>query len=423
MSSSVKDTARKDLNMKNQDPIVIVGSARSPIGDLLGVLSTVHAPKIGAMAIQAAIERANLRQEDIEELIMGCILPAGLGQAPARQAALYAGLPNSVHCSTLNKVCGSGMKAVMLAHDLLLAGTNKIMVAGGMESMSNAPYLLEKARAGYRLGHGKIFDHMLIDGLEDAYEKGTSMGVYAEKTVEKYQFSRADQDEFAITSLKRAQEATKNGWFLSEVEISPVSVKPHKGDPVLIQEDEHPQNVNAEKIPSLKPAFKENGTITAANSSAISDGAAALVLMRLSEAKKRGIKPIATILGHSSFSQEPAWFTTAPVMAIEILLNQLKWTKDTPDLYEINEAFACVTMVAMRDLKLSHDKVNVHGGACALGHPIGASGARIITTLLGALKQQNKTFGIASLCIGGGEATAIAIEYLGPDHVGKRTHS
>jgi len=396
--------------MENQDPIVIVGSARTPLGDLLGVLSTLQATDLGAVAIKAAIERAKLKPEDIDEVIMGCVLPAGLGQAPARQAAIKALLPTSVHCMTINKVCGSGMKAVMLAHDLLVTGTDKIIVAGGMESMSNAPYLLDKARAGYRLGHGKMIDHMLLDGLEDAYEKGTSMGVYAERTAEKYQFTRNDQDEFAMDSLKRALEATKNSWFLSDVEITPTSIKPHKGEPKLIQEDEHPQNVKAEKIPTLKPAFKEGGTVTAANSSSISDGAAALVLMRLSETKRRGIKPIAKILGHASFSQDPAWFTTAPVKAIERLLNKLNWTKETPDFYEINEAFACVTMAAMHDLKIPRDKVNVHGGACALGHPIGASGARIITTLLGALKHYNKTLGIASLCIGGGEATAVAIE-------------
>ncbi len=398
--------------MENADPIVIVGAARSPIGDFLGIFSTMPAPKLGAVVIKAAIERAKIKPEDIDEVIMGCVLSAGIGQGPARQAAIYAGLPTSVPCSTINKLCGSGMKAVMLAHDLLLSNSNKIIVAGGMESMSSTPYLLEKARTGYRLGHAKIYDHMLIDGLEDAYEKGTGMGVFAERTSEKYHFSRAEQDEFAITSLKRAQEATQKGWFLSDVEIVPTTVTPLKGDTLIIQEDEHQKHVKAEKIPTLRPSFKENGTVTAANSSSISDGAAALVLMRLSEAKKRGIKPIAKILGHSSFSQEPAWFTTAPIKAIEQLLNKLHWTEDKVDLYEINEAFACVTMAAMRDLKLSPDKVNVHGGACALGHPIGASGARIITTLLGALKQRNKTFGLAALCIGGGEATAIAIEML-----------
>jgi acetyl-CoA C-acetyltransferase len=398
--------------MENSDPIVIVGSARTAIGELLGIFSSMPATKLGATAIKAAVERAQLQSHDIEELMMGCVLPAGLGQAPARQAALYADLPQAVNCTTISKVCGSGMKAVMLAHDLLLAGTNSIMVAGGMESMSNAPYLLDKARAGYRFGHNKIFDHMLLDGLEDAYEKGSAMGIFAERTAEKYHFSRKEQDEFAITSLNRAKEATKNAWFTSEVEITPTLVKPLKGEAVIVLEDEHPKNVKAEKIPILKASFKEGGTITAANSSAISDGAAALVLMRLSEAKKRGLKPIAKILGHASFSQDPAWFTTAPIQAITKLLQKLKWNPATPDLYEINEAFACVTLAAMRDLKLDHQKVNVHGGACALGHPIGASGARIITTLLGALLQQNKTLGIASLCIGGGEAIAIAVEML-----------
>lgn len=398
--------------MDNQDAIVIVGSARTPIGDLLGVLSPLRAQDLGALAIKAAIERAKVSPEDIDEVIMGCVLSAGLGQAPARQASIFAGISNKVPCSTINKVCGSGMKAVMNAYDSLLLGKNKIIVAGGMESMTNAPYLQEKARAGYRLGHNQIIDEMLVDGLEDAYEKGTSMGVYAERTAEKYNFSREAQDAFAINSLKRAQEATKNGWFLSEYEITPITVKPHKGEPIVVKEDEHPISVNIEKITKLKPAFKASGTVTPANSSAISDGAAALVLMRLSEAKKRGLKPIAKILGHSSFSQEPGWFTTAPVGAIKSLLKNLNWATGTPNLYEINEAFACVTMAAIQDLNLPQDKVDVHGGACALGHPIGASGTRIICTLLGALKHYNKSLGIAALCIGGGEATAVAIERI-----------
>ncbi|HSX19645.1 MAG TPA: acetyl-CoA C-acyltransferase, partial [Gammaproteobacteria bacterium] len=334
------------------------------------------------------------------------------GQAPARQASILSGIPNSVPCSTVNKVCGSGMKAVMLAHDLLLTDTHEIILAGGMESMSNAPYLLAKARSGYRAGHADLIDEMMRDGLEDAYENNTPMGLYAEQTAEKYKFSRADQDEFAMLSLQRAQESSKNNWFLTEYEIAPTPVQPHKGEPFTVREDEHPTRVKAEKIPTLKPSFKVNGTITAANSSPISDGAAALVLMRLSQAKKRNLQPIAKILGHSSFSQEPAWFTTAPVGAIQKLLHQLKWTSSTPDLYEINEAFAVVTMAAMKDLNLHHDKVNVLGGACALGHPIGASGARIICTLLNALQHQNKRLGIASLCIGGGEATAIAVERI-----------
>lgn len=399
--------------MDNQDPVVIVGSARTPHGELLGNFSSLSASNLGAIAMKAAVERAKLSPQEITEVIMGCVLPAGLGQAPARQAALLAGMPNSVHCSTLNKVCGSGMKALMLAYDSLLTNSNDIILAGGMESMSNAPYLLDKARAGYRLGHGKLIDHMFVDGLEDAYEKGTSMGVYAERTAEKYHFTRKEQDEFAMTSLNRANNASKNGWFLTEVEIIPTQVKSQKkGESLLIQEDEHPTKVNLEKISSLKPVFKEGGSITPANSSSIADGAAALVLMRLSEAKKRNLKPIAKILGHASFSGEPDWFTTAPVKAIEILLNKLNWTTETPDLYEINEAFACVTLAAMHDLKLRHDKVNVHGGACALGHPIGATGARIICTLLGALKHYDKKLGVAALCIGGGEATAIAIERI-----------
>lgn len=398
--------------MQNLDPVVIVGSARTPLGDMLGVFSKLQATNLGAIAIKAAIERATLDVKNIDEVIMGCVLSAGLGQAPARQAAIMASIPTSVPCTTVNKVCGSAMKAVMLAHDLLLAGTNKIMIAGGMESMTNAPYLLEKARGGYRLGHGQIIDEMLRDGLEDAYDKGVSMGIFAERTAEKYCFSRQNQDEFAMTSLQRAQAATKNGWFLSEYEITPVTITLKKDESILIKEDEHQGKVNITKIPTLKPTFKPDGTITAANSSSIADGAAALVLMRMSEAKKQGLKPLAKILHHTSFAHEPAWFTTAPTGAIKKLLNNLNLTADTVELYEINEAFACVAMATMRDLNISHDKVNILGGACALGHPIGASGARVICTLLSALQQQNKTLGIASVCIGGGEATAIAIERL-----------
>lgn len=398
--------------MENNDPIVIVGSARTPIGDLLGALSSLRAQDLGAAAIKAAIERANLKPEEMDEVIMGCVLTAGLGQAPARQASIFSGIPNNVPCSTINKVCGSGMKAVMNAYDSLLLGRNKFIVAGGMESMSNAPYIQEKARAGYRLGHNQIMDEMLMDGLEDAYEKGTPMGEFAERTAEKYHFSRKDQDEFATESLKRAIEATKNGWLTSDYEITSIQVKSHKGEPIEVKQDEHPMKVKIEKIPELKPAFRKNGTVTPGNSSSISDGAAALVLTRMSFAQKRGLKPIAKILGHASFSHDPAWFTTAPISAIQSLLKTLNWTKDTPDLYEINEAFACVTMAAMQDLKLSHDKVDVHGGAVALGHPIGASGSRIICTLLGVLKHYDKTLGLASLCIGGGEATALALERL-----------
>lgn len=398
--------------MDNSDPVVIVGSARTPLGDLLGVFANTHATNLGATAIKAALERAKVAPQDVNEVIMGCVLSAGLGQAPARQAALLAGIPNSVPCATVNKVCGSGMKAVMLAHDALMLGNNAIMVAGGMESMTNAPYLLEKARSGYRVGHGQIKDAMMVDGLDDAYEKGTAMGIFAEHTATKYKFSRAAQDEFATTSLQRAQEATQKGWFLTDVEITPTTVQPPKGEALIIKEDEHPTKVKAEKIHSLKPSFKHDGTITPANSSPISDGAAALVLMRLSQAKQRGLRPLAKILGHSSFSQEPAWFTTAPVGAIQTLLKKLNWNPNTPDLYEINEAFAVVPMAVMQDLNLTHAKVNLFGGACALGHPIGASGARIICTLMNTLRHQSKRIGIASICIGGGEATAVAIELI-----------
>lgn len=398
--------------MENSDPVVIVGSARTPLGDLLGVLSPLRAPELGAIAIRAAIERAKLAPNDINEVIMGCVLSAGVGQNPGRQASILSGIPNSTPCSTVNKVCGSGMKAVMLAHDALLLGNNKIMVAGGMESMSNSPYLIDKARAGYKAGHAKLIDEMLLDGLEDAYEKGTAMGVFAERTAEKYKLSRTAQDEFAIVSLQRAQEATQKGWYLTGYEITPTTVQPAKGDPLVVKEDEHPTKVKAEKIPTLKPAFQKDGTVTPANSSSISDGGAALVLMRLSEAKKRGLHPIAKILGHSSFSHEPEWYTTAPIGAIDALCKKLNWDPNTPDLYEINEAFAVVPMAAMKELNLSHDKVNVLGGSCALGHPIGASGARIICTLISALKHKQKSLGIAALCIGGGEATALAIELM-----------
>lgn len=400
------------MQTMQQDPVVIVGAARTPIGGLLGIFAQNQAPELGAQAIKAAIERAHLKPSDIDEVLMGCVLSAGIGQAPARQAALMSNLPFSVGATTINKMCGSGMKAVMLAHDLLMANTQQIIIAGGMESMSNAPYLLDRARAGYRLGHGEIKDHMLLDGLEDAYDKGQSMGMFAEITAEKYGFSREMQDEFATRSLKRAQQSTANGLFNSEMEITPVTVVNKKGEKTIITEDELPLRASFEKIPLLKPAFKENGTITAANSSSISDGASAMVLMRLSEATKRQLKPIAKILSFTSFAQEPKWFTTAPIGAIKMLWQKLNWTDQNVDLYEINEAFAVVVQCCMRELNLSADKVNVHGGATALGHPIGASGARIICTLLGALKNQNKTFGIASLCIGGGEAAAIAIERM-----------
>ena len=389
------------------DPIVIVGMARTAMGGFQGDLKDVAAPQLGATAIKAAIERAGLGLDTIDEAIMGCVLPAGLGQAPARQAALGAGLSQSVGCTTINKVCGSGMKAAMLAHDLITAGSARIMVAGGMESMSNAPYLLDKARGGYRLGHGRTLDHMFLDGLEDAYDKGRLMGTFAEECADHYKFTRDDQDAFALASLDRAKLAIQGGKFKGE--IAAVAIKGRGGDTV-IDTDEQPLKARPDKIPTLKPAFRADGTVTAANSSSISDGAAALVLMRRSEADRRGLKPLAVIRGHATHAQAPAWFTTAPVKAIGNLLAKLDWRASDVDLYEINEAFAVVTMAAMRELDLPHDKVNVYGGACALGHPIGASGARLIVTLLAALEQYDLKRGVASLCIGGGEATALAVE-------------
>ncbi len=391
----------------NEDPVVIVGAARTPMGGFQGDLAPLSAPELGAAAIGAALARARVTKEDVEEVLMGCVLPAGLGQAPARQAALGAGLPLAAGCTTVNKMCGSGMKATMLAHDLLLAGTNRVMVAGGMESMSNAPYLLPKARAGLRMGHGQVVDHMFLDGLEDAYDRGKLMGVFAEQCADKYAFSREAQDAFAIASLTRALKASEDGTFAREIE--PVTVRTRKGE-ATIGVDEQPRNANLDKIPQLKPAFRPDGTVTPANASSISDGAAALVLMRRSEAERRGLAPLAVILGHSTHAQEPGWFTTAPVGAIHKLLEQVGWKAQDVDLYEINEAFAVVTMAAMTELGLAHEKVNVHGGACALGHPIGASGARILVTLLNALATYDLERGVASLCIGGGEATAMAIE-------------
>ena len=392
--------------MSSSDPIVIVGAARTPMGGFQGDLKDVPAPKLGAAVIAAALERASVAPDQVDEVIMGCVLPAGLGQAPARQASRGAGLPDAVPCATLNKVCGSGMKATMLGHDLIAAGSVDVMVAGGMESMSNAPYLLEKARSGYRLGHGRVLDHMFLDGLEDAYDKGRLMGTFAEDTAEHYQFTRAAQDEFALTSLDRARKAIEGGKFKREI----VAVSAGKAGEVV--NDEQPLKARPEKIPTLKPAFRDSGTVTAANSSSISDGAAALVLMRRSEAERRGLTPLAVIRGHASHAQAPAWFTTAPVGAMQKLFDKVGWTASEVDLFEINEAFAVVTMAAMRDLHLPHDKVNVHGGACALGHPIGASGARLIVTLLSALETYGLKKGVASLCIGGGEATAIAVERL-----------
>jgi acetyl-CoA C-acetyltransferase len=389
------------------DPIVIVSCARTPMGAFQGELKGFAAPELGAAAIRAAVERAKLKPEEVQEVLMGCVLPAGLGQAPARQAALGAGLALSAGCTTVNKMCGSGMKAAMFAHDLLVAGSAEILVAGGMESMSNAPYLLPKARAGLRMGHGQVIDHMFYDGLEDAYEKGRLMGTFAEDCAGNYGFTREAQDDFAINSLKRAQKANREGWFAWE--ITPLAIKSGK-EQKFVEMDEQPFKANLDKIPALKPAFRKDGTVTAANSSSISDGAAALVMMRRSTAEQRGLAPIAVVAGHATHAQAPGLFTTAPVAAIAKLFERTGWSADKVDLYEINEAFAVVTMAAMKDHHLPHDKVNVHGGACALGHPIGASGARILVTLIGALRKYGGRRGVASLCIGGGEATALAIE-------------
>jgi len=391
------------------DPIVIVSAARTPMGAFQGELKQFAAAELGAAAIRAAVERARIKPEQVDEVIMGCVLPAGQGQAPARQASLGAGLPLATGCTTINKMCGSGMKAAMLAHDLLAAGTNDIMVAGGMESMTNAPYLLAKARGGYRLGHGQLIDHLFYDGLEDAYEKGRLMGSFAEDCAAKYGFTREQQDQFAVVSLQRAQAANKNGSFAWE--IAPMNLKAGK-DERFMEMDESPFKANFDKIPALKPAFKKDGTITAANSSSISDGGAALVMMRRSMAEKLGLAPLAIVAGHSTHAQEPGWFTTAPVGAIKKLYDKTGWSAGSVDLYEINEAFAVVTMAAMQEHGLPHEKVNIHGGACALGHPIGASGARILVTLIGALRKTRGKRGIASLCIGGGEATAMAIELV-----------
>ncbi|MDP1734470.1 MAG: acetyl-CoA C-acetyltransferase [Sulfuritalea sp.] len=391
------------------DPIVIVSAARTPMGGFQGDFNSLTCAQLGSVAIKAAVERAGLKAEQVDEVIMGCVLPAGQGQAPARQASLGAGLPLAAGCTTVNKMCGSGMRAAMYAHDMLLAGSVDVMVAGGMESMSNAPYLLPKARGGYRLGHGEVKDHMFLDGLEDAYDKGRLMGTFAEDCAGSYNFTREAQDAFAVASTTRAKQANTDGSFAWE--IAPVTVSGRKGD-TIIDKDEQPFKAQLEKIPTLKPAFRKDGTVTAANSSSISDGAAALVMMRRSHADKLGLKHIATVVGHSTFAQEPNLFTTAPVGAMKKLLAKNGWSADSVDLWEINEAFAVVTMAAMHDLKLPHDKVNVHGGACALGHPIGASGARVIVTLIGALRENGKKRGVASLCIGGGEATAVGIELV-----------
>jgi acetyl-CoA C-acetyltransferase len=388
------------------EPIVIASAARTPMGAFQGALKSLSARDLGAAAIRAAVERAGIAPADVDEVIMGNVLPAGQGQAPARQAALKAGLPDSTGCTTINKVCGSGMKAAMLAHDLIALGTNRIMVTGGMESMTNAPYLLPKARGGLRLGHAEVKDHMFLDGLEDAYDPGRLMGTYAEATAKQYGYTREAQDRYAIASLTRAQDAIRSGLFRGEI----VSVSTATG--TRVEDDEQPLKLNAERIPQLKPAFAEDGTVTAANSSSISDGGAAMVIMTISEAERRGITPLARIVGYATHSQAPAWFTTAPVGAIRKLFAKTGWDAATTDLFEINEAFAVVAMAAMGDLKLTHERVNVHGGACALGHPLGASGARIMVTLLGALEARGLKRGIAALCIGGGEATAIALERL-----------
>ena len=389
------------------DPIVIVGAARTPMGGFQGDFSSLAASDLGAVAIKAAVARAGIAPADVEKLYFGCVLPAGQGQAPARQAALKAGLPIAVGCTTVNKMCGSAMEAAIVAHDALVAGSADVMVAGGMESMTNAPYLMPKARAGYRMGHQQVLDHMFFDGLEDAYDKGRLMGTFAEDCAGKYAFTREAQDAFALASLSRALAANNDGTFAWET--APVTVAGRKGD-VVIDRDEQPAKASPDKIPQLRPAFRKDGTVTAANSSSISDGAAALVLMRRSQAERRGVKPLAVIVGHATHAQEPAWFATAPVGAIAKLYRKTGWTTKDVDLFEINEAFAVVTMAAMQEHGLAHGQVNVHGGACALGHPIGASGARIVVTLLGALRKHGKRRGVASRCIGGGEATALAIE-------------
>ncbi len=390
----------------SSDPIVIVAAKRTPLGAFQGSLTGAMSPDLGAAAIRACIEESGVDAADVSEVLMGCVLPAGVGQAPARQAAISAGIPLGAGCTTLNKVCGSGMKTTMLANDLIKVGSANVVVAGGMESMTNAPYLMPRARSGYRMGHQQVLDHMFFDGLQNPYD-GNMMGHFAEETAKKYAFSREDQDAFAIESVQRARTAMANGAF--DAETTAVTISSRKGD-TTVSEDEGPGNADIEKIRTMRPAFAKDGTVTAASSSSISDGAAALLLMSASDAKRRGLEPLATIVGHSGYAHEPEWFTTAPVFAIKALHEKLGWSSDNIDLYEINEAFACVTMAAMADLDLDHAKVNVNGGACALGHPIGATGARIIVTLLHALRNRGLKRGVASLCIGGGEAVAIGIE-------------
>lgn len=393
--------------MAQVDPIVIVGASRTPMGGFQGEFSSLSASQLGGAAIKAALEGSGLKADEVDEIIMGNVLPAGQGQAPARQAAFAAGLPKEVPASTLNKMCGSGMKTIMIAVDQLLAGNGNVVIAGGMESMTNAPYLLPKMRGGARLGHGEVKDHMFLDGLEDAYEPGRLMGTFAEDCAEKYQFTRDEQDAYAVRSLENALAAEKAGHFSRE--ITPVSVCSRKGE-TLIASDEQPRKASPEKIPHLKPAFRKDGTVTAANSSSISDGAAALVLMRQSEAERRGLAIRARILGHASHAQEPAWFSTAPIPAMRRLMERIGWQMDDVDLWEINEAFAVVPMAAEREMGIAREKLNIHGGACALGHPIGASGARIIVTLLNALESHGLKRGMSGICIGGGEGTALAIE-------------
>ncbi len=390
----------------SSDAVVIVAAKRSPLGAFQGSLSGASSPDLAAAAMRACLEESGADPETINEVLLGCVLPAGVGQAPARQAAIKAGIPLQAGCTTVNKVCGSGMKTTMLGNDLIRAGSASVVVTGGMESMSNAPYLMPKARGGYRMGHQQVVDHMFFDALQNPSD-GNMMGHFAELTAQKYGFSREDQDAFAIESVMRARAAVENGAF--DAEIAPVTISTRKGE-VTVSEDEGPGTANPDKIPTLRPAFAKDGTVTAASSSSISDGAAALLLMSTSEAERRGLTPLATIAGHSGFAHEPEWFTTAPVFAVKALHEKLGWSPDNVDLYEINEAFACVTMAAMVDVGLDHSKVNINGGACALGHPVGATGARIIVTLLHALRNRNMKRGVASLCIGGGEAVAIGIE-------------
>ncbi|OEY68015.1 thiolase family protein [Marinobacter sp. X15-166B] len=392
----------------NDDSVVIAGAARTPMGGMMGALSSVRSPELGAVAIAAAIEKAGLTPADIDEVVMGCVLPAGLGQAPARQASRAAGIPDASGCTTVNKMCGSGMQAVILAHDQIRAGTNKVMVAGGMENMSQAPYLLPKARAGMRMGHGQVMDSMFFDGLEDAYDGGL-MGVFAQRSADEYGIDRETMDQFAIGSLQKSLQAIQNGWFNEE--IAAVKVPGRRGDTV-VDTDEQPGNAKPEKIPQLKPAFKKDGTVTAANSSSISDGASALVLTTAAVAREKGLTPIARIVAHATHARLPAEFTLAPIGAIQKVLDKAGWRQDDVDLYEINEAFAVVTLLAIQQLGLDGDKVNVYGGACALGHPIGSSGSRILVTLISALRQRGLSRGVASLCIGGGEGTAVAVELL-----------